>query len=252
MKVITRNAEQLIRSGWVRLKTASLSQERLEECYRNWMDFFSSPETEAFVAPPGELDGYFPMRSEKAVGASSPDPKEFFHWYRDGKCPKSCAASTAEVFSRLEEIAFNFFDDLSDALPELKGFAKGIRTSKRLVLRVAHYSAKNEPFLNSAHEDIDFITILPPATESGLEAFENGRWIPAAAKPGECIALSGDMLTEATAGKIKPLRHRVVSDVSERLSMSFFMNPDDDVQLSSRWSAGELLSDRLREIGIAV
>jgi isopenicillin N synthase-like dioxygenase len=247
-----RRSEQLLTKGWLRLSTPTLPPTLLHKCYGDWERFFSTAEKELFSAAPGALDGYFPMNSEKALGSESPDPKEFFHWYRAGKGPELCAQSTAEVFTRLEEVAHSLFAELAETMPELRPFVSDIRKSQRLVLRIAHYLGKGEPYLNAPHEDIDFLTILPAATDPGLEVLENDRWIDAAARTGECIALTGDMLTEATGGKIKPLRHRVIPAVSERLSMSFFMNPDDHVQLSPIWNAGALLQHRLRDIGLEI
>lgn len=190
------------------------------------------------------------MNSERAVGAEEPDPKEFFHWYRGGKHPLSCLESTSQIFEALANVAVKLFSDLSFEIPSLRQFTGDIARSERLVLRIARYEGKSLDLLNAPHEDIDFITVLPKATDPGLEVMENGEWKPAAAALGQCVILSGDMLAEATNGRIKAVRHRVMAKAAERLSMSFFMNPDDGVQLSPQWKASDLLMYRLREIGI--
>jgi isopenicillin N synthase-like dioxygenase len=244
----SKTVDQFITRGWLKLVTPAVSGQLVRRVYGDWTEFFRGKDKDAYSAVSGQLDGYFPMNSEKAVGANSPDPKEFFHWYRDGQCPPSCSQSSAELFEQLSAVAIQLFSAISDEIPELRRFVKEIATSKRLVLRIAHYLATDEQFLNAPHEDIDFLTILPMATDRGLEVLDGDSWISATASPGECIAFTGELLTEATNGKVKPLRHRVTASVCERLSMSFFVNPDDDVQISPRWTAGELLHHRLNEI----
>ncbi|MDR3616047.1 MAG: 2OG-Fe(II) oxygenase family protein [Candidatus Obscuribacterales bacterium] len=188
------------------------------------------------------------MNTEKAIGAVSPDPKEFFHFYRDGQCPNSCIKTSREVFERISAIAVATFSQIAEEVPVLKKFTEEIATSNRLVLRIARYFGEDAEYFNAPHDDIDFITILPRATKKGFEVLENGIWKGVMAAPDQGIALCGEMLTEATAGQIKPLRHRVVASAGERYSMSYFMNPDDNVQLSPQWKAGDMLKDRLQEI----
>jgi len=63
----------------------------------------------------------------------------------------------------------------------------------------------------------------------------------------------GDMLQEATAGYLPSTTHRVaVSDLSQatpsRMALPMFLHPRPEVVLSSRYTAGEYLSQRLDEL----
>jgi hypothetical protein len=247
-------ASQIFNHGWARVHAPWLLCDLLNTCYAHWTTFFQSGTKEAFRArlDNGELDGYFPRESEIALGALVADPKEFFHFYRDGKCPEECRASTEAVFEELLMTAVAVFSALGDEVPELRRFSSDIAASNRLVLRITHYFGGSGEIFNAPHEDVDFLTVLPPATDTGLEVADGDDWVPLAVEHGSCVVLCGDMLCEATGGYLQATRHRVRSLSADRYSMSFFMNPSDDVRLSPEQTAGEFLKKRLRNIGLNI
>ena len=140
------------------------------------------------------------------------------------------------------------------------------------ILRLIHYppipsQADPNCVRSAAHEDINFLTILVAATRSGLELLDNdGHWLPIETAPRNLIVDSGDMLARLTNGVIPAKTHRVVNPAGaneSRYSMPFFMHPSNDTSLACLPScigdgakypsitAGEFLSQRLREIGLA-
>ncbi len=126
------------------------------------------------------------------------------------------------------------------------------------------------PALRAApHEDINLITLLCEATDSGLELLRrDGSWLPVAARPGQLVVDSGDMLCRLTNAVIPATTHRVVNPPAsanrDRFSMPFFVHPRIacDLAVLDRFVsaerprrfppilAGELLDRRLREIGV--
>ena len=119
----------------------------------------------------------------------------------------------------------------------------------------------------AAHEDINLITILVAANGSGLQLLDrDGQWLAIETNPENLIVDAGDMLARLTNGIIPATTHRVVNpdgpNVS-RYSMPFFMHPHCEAVLSCLPScvgdgaqfpditAGEFLSQRLREIGLS-
>jgi isopenicillin N synthase-like dioxygenase len=120
------------------------------------------------------------------------------------------------------------------------------------------------------HEDINLITLLVEATDSGLEILSRqGKWVPVVT-PKNCIIVdAGDMLQNITNGCFKSTTHRVVNpnqSNGRRYSMPFFVHARGEVALDPLAScvakkdgtvhypaitAGEYLHKRLVEIGLA-
>jgi isopenicillin N synthase-like dioxygenase len=144
------------------------------------------------------------------------------------------------------------------------------------ILRVIHYppvpSDRHPASIRAAaHEDINLITLLCESTASGLELLQrDGTWRPIHSLKGQIIADAGDMLQNITNGLFKSTTHRVVNPDNsreERFSMPFFTHPRSECNLSPLKScieqtpdhqkkypnitAGEYLSQRLKEIGLA-
>jgi isopenicillin N synthase-like dioxygenase len=120
----------------------------------------------------------------------------------------------------------------------------------------------------AAHEDINLITLLPAATESGLELLDrDGSWHPVDGLEGEIVVDAGDMLSRHVNNVIPSTTHRVVNpdtDDVARYSMPFFCHPRPEVLLDAPATlvgegekhfapitADDFLNQRLAEIGLA-
>ena len=122
------------------------------------------------------------------------------------------------------------------------------------------------------HEDINLITLLMGASAEGLEILnKSGEWVPVTALPNQIVVNVGDMLQRLTNNKLRSSTHRVVNPPEElwhssRYSIPFFLDPRPEMQLDCLVScidsehpkvfenitAGEYLSQRLKEIGLKV
>lgn len=142
------------------------------------------------------------------------------------------------------------------------------------ILRPIHYPPiKEEPkgaVRAGAHGDINLITLLMGAQGRGLQVQNHkGEWIDAIAEDDELVINVGDMLSRHTNNKLKSTIHQVVNPSREewgspRFSIPFFMHPVSDMDLScldncvnenhpklyEDITAGEFLTQRLREIGL--
>ena len=131
------------------------------------------------------------------------------------------------------------------------------------ILRLIHYPPVDDSsniLRARAHEDINLITLLVGAEESGLEVQNpEGDWIPIAAKSKSIVCNIGDMMQLVTRSQLKSTSHRVVdhnaSSSASRYSMPFFLHPSPEIELCSivddspeSISAHDFLEERLRAI----
>jgi isopenicillin N synthase-like dioxygenase len=145
------------------------------------------------------------------------------------------------------------------------------------ILRPIHYFPISNPqdipvdaVRAAAHGDINLITLLMGASAAGLQILrQDGQWIPVTALPEQIVVNVGDMLERLTNKKLKSTVHRVVNPPealwnTPRYSIPFFMHPISEMNLSclpnciddehpkrfANITAGEFLTQRLREIGL--
>ncbi len=98
------------------------------------------------------------------------------------------------------------------------------------------------------HKDSGFITIMY-STEPGLEAFEDGAWVPADPVPGYLTMLHGDAmevltarLPESAAATYHRVRHMDPSpDATDRTSFGVYIGPRFDQDLYQYDPRGELV-----------
>lgn len=249
--------------GFAILKGHGVDTALLGNVYSAWREFFNSQEKTALLFG-DHLDGYFPLGSERAKDSAVPDPKEFFHFYPWGRKPKGAEQSTSILFDRLNDLGLSVLEALEDhgrprAHPSLtESLATASRTSPRMVLRITNYlpitKGVRQPFINAPHEDINLLTLLPAATAGGLEIRRrDGNWIRIEPSPENVLVICGDMLAESSSSVYPATTHRVTTAGSPdagRLSLSFFVNPRDEILLSPKRTAKQYLIERLEQVGL--
>jgi isopenicillin N synthase-like dioxygenase len=252
-------------------------------------------EAEALFARPldwkrrfaGGMRGYTPFGKEHAKNTSVADLKEFWQIGPD----RTPAGEDGAIFPQnvwpAEVPEFNaVFQDLYARLattgrqvlealtPELDlprwWFDDKVDQGPSL-LRILHYppipaDADPRAVRSAAHEDINFLTLMPAAKGAGLELLDrDGKWLPVIAEPDTLIVDSGDMLARLTNDVIPATTHRVVNPQGpnvSRYSMPFFFHPNNTMSLAclpscvgkgkryADTTAGEFLTERLRQIGL--
>lgn len=258
--------QSLHETGFAVLHNHPVSQKKLSRIYQAWLDFFQSTEKQQYLYDPedknGTQEGYFPQRvSETAIGASSKDIKEFFHVVPTAPLPEALKSDILEY--RLESL------DLGRILLEwIQKFTPGavktgfseplpqILSASASLLRILHYppltgAEETQAVRAAAHEDINFLTILPVSHQPGLQVkTKDGQWINLSANTGNLIINTGDMLQETSQGYFPSTTHRVINPGSSgenisRLSIPFFLTPKLEFKLSERYTAGSYLTERL-------
>lgn len=283
--------------GFVILEGHEVGSPLIKKAYECAERFFAQPEEfkNSYDRPENAGQrGYTQFGKEHAKNQKKGDLKEFWHvgretennpelqqvylpnlWPEESQVP-GFRSTLSELYSRLDELALQLLEALSvymhlepDTFPDMARHGNSI-------LRVLHYPAlaegdyKTGAVRAAAHEDINLITILCEATESGLEILTRENvWVPIESGPGQLVVDSGDMLSRVTNGLIPSTTHRVVNPPgarnSPRFSMPFFVHPFPSCDLTvlkqctsaflppqyPPCSAEEFLQQRLAEIGLS-
>lgn len=276
--------------GFIILKDHLVDIGKIDKAYDLVHEFFAlSTETKKkyYNEQGGGQRGYTPFGQEHAKDNDNPDLKEFWHVGRvltanskyQGVYPENVWPSEIPEFKTLFTEVYNSMDQTSRVL--LEAIGKGLDLNENFfnemihdgnsIMRLIHYPpVKGHDTKNSvraaAHEDINLITILVGATDSGLELLDrDGTWLKVDSKPGQLVVDTGDMMQRLTNNYLPATTHRVVNpdnETTSRYSMPFFVHPHAEASLACLPGcigekklyedilAGEFLNQRLREIGL--
>ncbi len=277
--------------GFIILKDHTIDQKKIDKAYALVKDFFDlSLETKIkYQGNNGGQRGYTPFKTEHAKNNKNPDLKEFWHVGRELEASSSYKGIYPENVwpTEVAELKKTFMElyeamDLTSILL-LETIGKGLDVPQdyftkmihdgNSIIRMIHYPpTKGQDTKNSvraaAHEDINLITMLVGATDSGLQLLErDGSWLDVESRPGEIVVDTGDMMSRITNNLLPSTTHRVINpsdDGSARFSMPFFVHPHSNAMLKCIPScishagrapeadikAGDFLNQRLREIGL--
>lgn len=284
--------ESLVNTGFVKVDGHKVTKARVDAAYEDIRAFFALPEAtkrQYLVPGTGGARGFTAFGQEHAKDNPVGDLKEFWHIGQDNppggrfegdfmpnlwpsEIP-TFKANLLGLFTDLEACAGTLLEAIALYLGLPQRHLADMIVGGNSILRLIHYPALKERYIPggvraSAHEDINLITLLPAATESGLELLDrDGNWHAVDGLEGEIVADAGDMLSRHVNARIPSTTHRVVNPTSPdavRYSMPFFCHPRPEVVLDcpaeilqpgerKRFepiTAHDFLMQRLREIGL--
>lgn len=260
-------AKSLRDTGFAVLYNHPIDLSLIQSVYDEWTDFFKSNEKHEHLFSRDTQAGYFPTNiSETAKDANVKDLKEFFQYYPWGPYPDSLSDNTKVLYSKLVNFASTLLDWIEDYLPKdisstlSQPLSSMLNDTPKNMLRILHYPPLNgsEPkgaVRAAEHGDIDLLTLLVGATESGLQAKDaQGNWHDIPTDKTSIAVNAGDMLEMCTNQFYCSTRHRVINPSSEnksRLSMPLFLHPHPSVMLKPGFSADDYLNQRLKELGVS-
>jgi isopenicillin N synthase-like dioxygenase len=275
--------------GFIILKDHGILQHTIDRAYQLIQAFFELPlETKLkYKLNNGGQRGYTLFKTEHAKDSKNPDLKEFWHVGRElltsssyfNVYPKNVWPSEILELKKTFLELYEAMDSTSQILLESIGIAldlpptyfQNMINEGNSIIRMIHYPpTKGEDTQHSlragAHEDINLITLLVGATDSGLQLLErDGSWLDVHSRPGEIVVDTGDMMSRITNNILPSTTHRVINpskSTSARYSMPFFVHPHSQANLQCIPScagekalypdilAGDFLTMRLKEIGL--
>ncbi len=259
--------DSLHRTGFAVLKNHPLSQALVSSIYEEWLAFFATQAKHQYPFDKhGKLDGYFSTAvSETAKGCAVKDYKEFFHIYPWGRYPAEVSDAARRYYTQGSQLAATLLQWVEDCSPpEVKArysmpLPHMIAGCEETLLRVLHYPplSGNEPAGSeraAAHGDINLLTLLPAASEPGLQVLGTDKaWHDVPCDFGLLIVNIGDMLEEASGHYYPSTTHRVLNPTGaaaakSRVSLPLFLHPRREVKLSERYTVGSYFEERMREL----
>ena len=256
----------LAETGFGVLSNHPLDRSLVEGIYTEWLAFFGGDAKYDYAHDPVKLDGYFsPKVSETAKGHAKRDLKEFFHIYPWGRYPAEVSDAARRYYAAGSQLAGELLGWVEQySPPQVRAryampLPAMIEDCQQTLLRVLHYpplAGDEEPGAEraAAHEDINLLTILPAATEPGLQVKgKDGGWHDVPCDFGLLIVNIGDMLQEASGRYYPSTTHRVLNPAGtaarkSRISLPLFLHPRRDIVLSDRYTVGSYFEERMREL----
>lgn len=246
--------------GFVALKNHFLSDELVEELYKEVKSFFDLPlETKQKYEIEGLAGqrGYISFGKEHAKGKKEGDLKEFWHFGQepseDANLEEEYPANVQveelkdfnhtgmEAYRMLEKTGIYVLRALAIYIGLEEHYFDHWASNGNSILRPIHYPPITEEPKGAvragAHGDINLITLLMGASTGGLQVLrKDGEWIDAIPQEDELVINVGDMLERHTNNKLRSTIHRVVNPPKEewdkpRYSIPFFMHPRSDMRL---------------------
>jgi isopenicillin N synthase-like dioxygenase len=258
--------QSLHETGFGVLRNHPLEQSLVEGIYAEWLAFFQTEAKHRYPHDPATHDGYFsPTVSETAKNHTHRDLKEFFHIYPWGRYPGEVSDAARRYYHQGNQLAVTLLNWVEANSPaEVKaGYSVPLPSmldgADHTLLRVLHYPPLrgDEPegaVRAAAHGDINLLTVLPAATEPGLQVLgKDQAWHDVPCDFGLLIVNIGDMLEEASGGYYPSTVHRVLNPVGDarfkpRISLPLFLHPRRDVVLSERYTVGSYFDERMQEL----
>ena len=253
-------------TGFAVLRNHPLPQNQVEGIYAEWQAFFDTPAKRAYGFDPATGDGYFSTAvSETAKGEKQRDLKEFFHIFPWGRYPAEVSGAARDYYTQASALATTLLGWVQAHTPaEVQArfsmpLPQMLEHSDHTLLRVLHYpplagDEAPQAVRAAAHTDINLLTLLPAATEPGLQIrAQDGRWIDVPCDFGLLIVNIGDMLQEASGAYYPSTVHRVINPAGadrakSRISLPLFLHPRREVVLSQRYTVGSYFDERMREL----
>lgn len=275
--------------GFIILTDHLVDQKKVDRAYDLLKQFYALPEETKmkYCGNNAGQRGYTPFKKEHAKDSKFGDLKEFWHVGRElaassqykGVYPENVWPTEIaefqtvmmELYAAMDKTSVVLLEAIGKGLDVPQNFFSDMVNDGNSIIRAIHYPpTTNQDTKNSvraaAHEDINLITLLVGATDSGLELLDrDGTWLPVSSKPGEIVVDTGDMMSRLTNDVLPATTHRVVNpddSNTTRYSMPFFVHPHSEAVLSCLPScvgnaakypditAGAFLIQRLKEIGL--
>jgi len=234
--------------GFVGITNTGVQPSLLKNVYGLSRQFFNRSQQEKEQISGRAIGGErgYTGSSESPVGRAInvKDAKEFMHvgreldavdqarlGYPQNKWPSGLNLKdpVMELYRNLSDVAVPLATGIEEAIGAPLGTLHSKIQEGDHLLRLVRYPGDLKKGVEgaAAHIDSNFYTILPPATERGLEVSIQGEWIPVIVPSNAVIVNVGSMLEHMTNGYFHSALHRVVKyeeGGDDRYSLAYFVH----------------------------
>jgi isopenicillin N synthase-like dioxygenase len=242
-RIVGRDGGELARrlegDGLLLLPCPDSLRAAIEGLWRAADRFFALPLPRKRANSLPEHDGYHGIGEEYSDRPDRPDLAESFwarllHASATGRFPdpegRSMHRAALTVSAGIESLLTPLTEALARHYAERWSPDLAFGCDRASHLQFNHYQPKRHgrEILADAHEDGLYLTLLF-ADAPGLEVrTPAGVWVPVQPRPGELIAMPGEIFTLLCGGRVQPLWHRVRNhpEVARRYAMMYFANPN--------------------------
>jgi len=283
----------LKKQGFIIVTNHNIDNDLLDNAYKLSTDFFKLKDEIKNKYHFSLIDqkkysdvGFFPFKTEKALGVNFPDLKEMFHIGQNYSQNQGVQNLFAKNKFPIEIINFQYhfqelfekFQKLGDTLISLiwESYYSNVEYINDLVesgnslLRLLHYPIVNdidESMRAAPHTGIQLLGLQPRTSHPGLQFFTpEGKWISPSDNFRDCIFINiGDMMEYLLNNEVKATLHKVVnsennSNLYDRYAIVHFYHANPLKTLykkglideSNSVNSGDWLIKRLIEIGVII
>ncbi|MCE9586105.1 hypothetical protein K8R04_02165 [Candidatus Uhrbacteria bacterium] len=203
--------------------------------------------------------GFSPPGVEGVAGKNPDNGRQFWDTHLDHDSDAKICAHSADLVRAMRHLTLELsvimsgvFYHMERGLGPLAHGLHRVMLNGAHGLRATHYppsSPSPDGVLFPSHRDFSLVTVFVGGAEAGLQIDRAGTWHHLDNRPGDIAIIAGGMLRYWTGGPKNPhriggLRHRVMRAVSERISLSFFTEPEPHTVLpyADGLTAGEYIS----------
>lgn len=232
-------ARELESEGYLVLPSSKELDQRVQELWRVGELFFGLPKERKLLNVLPEYDGYHDIGKEYSDTPERPDLAESFwarliYGHETWRFPDEAGRAMHRAALAASAALEAFLRPLTEALsrhyapawsPEL---AFACDQASHLQFNRYEPRTQTREILTDAHEDGLYLTLLF-ADAPGLEVLTPvGKWVPIRPRPGQIVAMPGEIFSLLCGYRVQPLLHRVRNhpEVERRFAMMYFANPN--------------------------
>ncbi len=226
-KFIEQFSLSLETAGFAIISNYSFLQSQLKEAYEQWDLFFNSENKYYYRGNLNVPEGYITIDYDGKINLK----EDFYFFPTSNMCPNFLRDVTTEIYSNLLDLSTKLLNIVFGKIRKLnEDLLKNIFLNQGL-LRVINYPPLDSKDFqdvdlsalvrNPNHKDKNLLTILPSATQGGLEfQLPNGAWHKAFYGMSTLIVNGGILLEEVSNSQYQAVTHRVANPLNDKISVS--------------------------------
>lgn len=226
--------EKALKVGFFAVVNPEIDLKAIKEGYMAFDNFFASPLRDKMQINDPKRNGqrgFVP--GETALGSSFADNKEFVRIGPNNNLwptHMNLEEPALRLYRTLQELGHPILNAISLLLGKEERFLNDMTKDGDNLMCALHYYPNPKDMWAKEHTDIDLLTILPFASEKGLEVEIDNEWVPVYVPENALIVNVGDMLEAFSNGAWPSCKHRVKSTTpdTKRESIVFFIHPADN------------------------